>query len=107
MQTLAKTDDYSLENRKYLCYSRMPVAVHCWYPTGDENAPFITMMKFREPEGEIITIKDIYNQHLEVLFSGSAASTEIKCTILYHNRKREVVVFFHPRQLKWEMCFLN
>ncbi len=107
MQVLTKADDYSLENKRYLCYTRIPVAVHCWYPTGDDNAPFITMLKFREPEGEIVMIKDIYDQQLEILFAGSAALTEIKCKILYQNRKREVVVFFHPRQLKWEMTFLN
>lgn len=106
MQGFNKIAAYSLENKRYLCYSRIPVAVHCWYPTGDDNAPFITMMKFREPEGEVVTVKDIFDQQLDFLCTGGAAITEIKCQILYQNRKREVVVFFYPKQLKWEMCFL-
>lgn len=97
----------SLEDRKYLCYTRIPVAVHCWYPAGNDNAPFITMLKFREPEGDVVMIKDIYDQQLELLCPGEAAITEIKCKILYQNRKREVVFFFYPKQLRWEMCFLN
>ena len=96
-----------MENRPYLTKPRIPVAVHCWYPTGDSNAPFITMMKFKEPDGDIVTIKDINNQRLEVLFPGNASVTEIRCCITYQNRIRDTAIFFHPRQLKWEMCFIN
>lgn len=96
-----------LEFKHYLSYTRIPVAVHCWYPTGNNNHPFITMIKLRDPDGDVITIKDIYDQQLEILCPGETAISEIKCTLVYQNRKREVVLFFYPRKLQWEMTFLN
>ena len=96
-----------LENKPYLYYTRIPVAVHCWYPSGDKNVPFITMIKFREPEGDVVMIRDIYGQQLARQCHEDMAITEIKCTILYCNRKRNVVFFFYPKVLKWEMTFLD
>lgn len=93
--------------RYYLTYTRIPIAVHCWFPTGKDNEPIVTMFKFKEPDGDIITIRDIYNQCCEHYFSGTNAIIEVKCHIMYINRKREVILFYHLGSLKWEMTFLN
>lgn len=97
----------SLEYKKYLSYTRIPIAVHCWYPTGDDTAPFVTMLKFKEPDGDVVTVRDIFNQQLTIICPGSTAITEIQCKIVYQNRKRDVVIFFYSKKLQWEMCFLN
>ena len=97
----------SLEYKKYLSYTRIPIAVHCWYPTGDDTSPFVTMLKFREPDGNVVTIRDIYNQQLTVICPTGVAISEIQCKILYQNRKRDVVIFFYSKRLQWEMSFLN
>ena len=95
------------EYKKYLGYTRLSVAVHCWFPSGNKTEPIITMIKFKEPEGDIITIRDIYNQYSEQSCYSGDAIVEFQCQILYVNRKRSVVLFYYPKDLKWEMTFLN
>lgn len=95
------------EFKKYHTFARMPAAVSCWFPSGDKNHPIILMFKFKEPDGDIVTIRDIYSQYCEQNFYFASAIVEFKCQILYQNRKREIVLFYYPRDLNWEITFVN
>ena len=95
------------EYKHYLTFSRIPVAVHCWFPSGNKTEPIITMIKFKEPDGNIVMIRNILNQYNEQCCLGGDASVEFKCQIIYRNRKRNIVLFYFPKMLKWEMTFLD
>ncbi len=97
----------STEYKHYLTFSRIPAAVHCWFPSGNKTKPIITMIKFKEPDGDIVMIHDILSQFCEQCCLGGDATVEFKCQIIYQNRKRNVVLFYFPKMLKWEMTFLN
>ena len=99
--------DTTTEFKKYHTFQRMPAAVSCWFPTGEDTDPIITFFKFKEPEGDIITIRTIYDQYCDKHYYFGASTVEFRCHILYMDRKREVVLFYYPRDLRWEMTFLN
>jgi len=93
--------------KKYHAFTRLPAAVNCWFPSGEKSNPIILMFKFKEPDGDIVTIRDIYNQYFEQNFYFGSSIVEFKCQILYQNRKREIVLFYYPRDLHWEITFIN
>jgi len=85
---------------------RIPIAVDCWFPTGSESKPKILMIKFKEPEGDIITIKPVTNLSCDIspYFNGIV---EFRCEIIYREYKRNIIVYFYPKDLKWEMTMIN
>lgn len=88
-------------------YPRIPVAVDCWFPTGKQTKPIIRMLKFKEPEGDIITVNEVTNLYSEQSVFYGTSIVEFKCQFIYQNRMREVALCFTPHELKWEMVFIN
>ena len=86
---------------------RYPIAVDCWFPTGQETKPRILMLKIKDPDGEIITIRQITVLSHDYSNRFGSGIYSCHCIIPLLNRKREVKLLFFPHDLKWELEFLN
>ena len=72
------------------------VAVMCWFPTGKAE-PFPVSMKFRDDEGEIVSIKDIHLKKIETVFQGK----EYHCESLIGDRKCSFKLIFFKDDYRW------
>lgn len=98
---LPPLDKYEPNTHRYL--TKYPIAVDCWFPTGTESKPKILQFKIKDDDGEIVTINRITIKSFESTFK----VMEFHCEITYLYTKREVVIFFFPEQMKWELSFLS
>ena len=86
---------------------RHPIAVQAWFPTGTESKPKIMMIKIKDPDGDITTIRQITLLSHEYVNRFGAGIYCCRCEIPLQNRKREVEILFFPHDLRWELEFIN
>lgn len=86
---------------------RYPIAVDCWFPTGKETKPKIIQFKIKSNDGDIVTISQIKTLCCEHSFYFGSGILEYRCEIVCYNQKREVIIYFFPRELKWELSFIT
>ena len=71
------------------------VAVMCWFPSGSK--PFPVSIKFRDDNGEIMSVKDIYIKDTIDVFQGK----EFKCEAIIGGIKTDFSLMFFSADCRW------
>lgn len=85
---------------------RVPIAVDCWFPTVGKTKPKILQFKIKDDDGNIVTVSQITTMQCEQSYLYGSGILEYRCEIAYLYRKRNVIIYFFPRELKWELSFI-
>lgn len=85
---------------------RVPIAVDAWFPTGKKTKPKILQFKIKDNEDNIITVSNIVTHVCEQSYYYGSAVLEFRCEIAYLYQKKNVIIYFFPRDLKWELSFI-
>ena len=86
---------------------RIPIAVDCWFPTGEKLTPKILQFKIKDDAGDIFTINRIRTLQCTRSFYFGSEVLEYHCEIEYLYTKRDVIIYFFLKFVKWEIVFLT
>ena len=73
------------------------VAVMCWFPSSGN--PFPVSIKFRDDNGEIMSVKDIYIKDTIDIFQGK----EFKCEAIISGIKTMFSLIFFSADCRWTL----
>lgn len=96
--------EVSVMNGEYAKGKRIRIACDCWFTSDGKMTPL--MIKLKDENGEIQTIRNLIVISQETLFPSCSPTTEFLCQLTMFGQKKEVVLSFNHCQCKWEMVLI-
>ena len=84
--------------------TQIEIACACWFTSLGKPTPY--MIKFKDDNDEIQTVKEIFVKYMEQKNYSGIPSLEYLCTIVINNIQHEVKLIFFKDECKWVMSFL-
>ena len=88
-------------NGTYALGKKIDIACQCWFTASGDPTPI--MLKYKDENEEIQTVRDIFVMRKEKLFPGCSPTTEFLCKIEFNGIERKVILKFSHSSGRWEM----